>query len=171
MLKLFLPDQQVKSIFEIKPEQLREKGIKGVITDLDNTLVAWNEAYPNDQVYNWFKQMEQSGIEVMILSNNNKNRVELFSKPLKRPYVYKANKPLKRSFIKAAEKMNIKRSEIVVIGDQLLTDVLGGNRSGFQTILVVPIVDTDDKITKFNRSIERFILNKLEKRGLIKWEE
>ncbi|MBU5595314.1 YqeG family HAD IIIA-type phosphatase [Amphibacillus sp. MSJ-3] len=171
MLKLFLPDQQVKSIFEIKPEQLREKGIKGVITDLDNTLVAWNEAYPNDQVYNWFKQMEQSGIEVMILSNNNKNRVELFSKSLKRPYVYKANKPLKRSFIKAAEKMNIKRSEIVVIGDQLLTDVLGGNRSGFQTILVVPIVDTDDKITKFNRSIERFILNKLEKRGLIKWEE
>lgn len=171
MLKLFLPDQQVKSVFEIRPEWLKEKGIRGVITDLDNTLVAWNEAHPTDKVYDWFKQMEQSEIDVMIISNNNKDRVELFAKPLKRPYVYKAKKPFKRAFLKAAEKMGFKRTEIVVIGDQLLTDVLGGNRSGFQTILVVPIVSTDDKITKFNRSIERFILNKLERRGLIKWEE
>ncbi|WP_440895913.1 YqeG family HAD IIIA-type phosphatase [Amphibacillus sp. Q70] len=171
MLKLFLPDQHVKSVFEIRPEHLKEKGIRGVITDLDNTLVAWNEAHPNDKVHNWFKQMEQSGIDVMIISNNNKDRVELFSKPLNRPYVYKAKKPLKRAFLKAAEKMGYKQTEIVVIGDQLLTDVLGGNRSGFQTILVVPIVSTDDKITKFNRSIERFILNKLEKRGMVKWEE
>jgi len=66
--------------------------------------------------------------------------------------------------------MNLSRDEIVVIGDQVLTDVLGGNRAGFSTILVVPIVETDDKITRFNRKIERRILNKLKKQGLIEWE-
>lgn len=170
MLKKFLPDHYVKSVFEIKPEKLKEKGIKGVITDLDNTLVAWNQPHATDEVFQWFKQMEENDIEVTIISNNNKNRVELFSKPLSRPYVYQAKKPLKRAFIKATNKMGFERHEVAVIGDQLLTDVLGGNRAGLRTILVVPIVDSDDKITYFNRKIERKILNKFEKQGLIKWE-
>lgn len=171
MLKLFLPDEYVKSIFEIQPKDLIEKGIKGIITDLDNTLVAWNEAHANDRVHQWFKDMEDHGIAVTIISNNKKDRVELFSTPLKRPFVYQAKKPLKRSFVKAAKMMNLERNEVVVIGDQVMTDVLGGNRAGFPTILVVPIVETDDKITKFNRRIERIILHKLEKQGLLKWEK
>jgi len=170
LLKLFLPDQYVKSIFEIRPEELKANGIKGVITDLDNTLVAWDVAHATEEVHKWFKEMEDHGIAVTIISNNNRERVELFSQPLNRPFVYLAKKPLKRAFIKAAQAMNLSRDEIVVIGDQVLTDVLGGNRAGFSTILVVPIVETDDKITRFNRKIERRILNKLKKQGLIEWE-
>ena len=170
MLKLFLPDQYVKSVFEIRPEELKEKGIKGVITDLDNTLVAWNVAHATEQVHEWFKEMEAHDIAVTIISNNKSNRVELFSIPLNRPFVSHAKKPLKGAFIKAAKEMNLSRDEVIVIGDQVLTDVLGGNRAGFSTILVVPIVSTDDKITKFNRKIERKILNKLQKQGLIEWE-
>lgn len=170
MLKLFLPDLCVKSVFEIKAEELKEKGIKGVITDLDNTLVAWDEKHATEEVQKWFEEMDKSGIEVMIFSNNNRSRVELFAEPLNRPYVYQANKPLKRAFKKAARQMGFKPDEIVVIGDQLLTDILGGNRSGFQTTLVAPIVDTDAKITKLNRKIEQKIMRLLEKRGLIKWK-
>ncbi|MBM7541703.1 YqeG family HAD IIIA-type phosphatase [Amphibacillus cookii] len=171
MLKRFLPDQHVKSIFEITPEHLKDKGIKGVITDLDNTLVAWNEAHATPMVLNWFKRMEESNIDVIIISNNNKNRVEIFSEPLKRPFVYKAKKPLKKAFIKAAKQMNLNRSEVAVIGDQLMTDIFGGNRAGLHTILVVPIVSTDDKATKFNRQIERRILNRFKRKGWISWED
>ncbi len=67
--------------------------------------------------------------------------------------------------------MGLSNEEVVVIGDQLLTDVLGGNAAGFYTILVVPIVETDAKVTKFNRRIERMILNKMRKKGMITWEE
>ena len=170
MLKIFLPDQHVKDIFEITPESLKEKAIKGVITDLDNTLVAWNEPHATEKIKVWLKSMEDSGIKVTIVSNNDKKRVKLFSSPLNRPYVYRANKPLRRAFLKSSKKMGLKKEEVVVIGDQIMTDIWGGNRSGFHTILVVPILQSDDKATKLNRKLERFILRKLEKRGWMKWQ-
>lgn len=165
-----MPDLHIKSVYEITPEKLREKGIKGVIVDLDNTLVAWDQVHATDEVIDWLDLMDHSEIKVTIFSNNHRKRVEVFAGPLNRPYVYKANKPLKRAFIKAAKEMGLPHDEIAVIGDQLLTDVLGGNRAGLHTVLVVPIVETDHIATKINRKIERKIMNTLEKRGLIKWE-
>ncbi|GEN56062.1 hypothetical protein GCM10012290_08950 [Halolactibacillus alkaliphilus] len=170
MLKKFLPDQHVKDIFEITPELLKERNIKGIITDLDNTLVAWNEPDATEAITEWFDQMAQHGIKVSVVSNNDKKRVKHFTTPLNRPYIHRANKPLKTAFYKSLKEMQLKKEEVVVIGDQIMTDILGGNRSGFHTILVVPILQTDDKATKFNRKIERFILNKLEKRGWIEWQ-
>lgn len=167
----FLPNAHVKSIFDIQPETLKAQGIKGVITDLDNTLVAWDVIDATPEVVRWFQLMKDHDIKVTILSNNNLERVKLFSDPLGTPYVYSARKPLKKAFKKVAKEMNLKREDIVVIGDQLLTDVLGGNSAGFATILVVPIVQSDAKITKFNRRIERMILNYLRKKGKISWEE
>jgi len=167
LLNLFLPKMYVKDIFKIDPFDLKEKGIKGIITDLDNTLVAWDVALATDEVKQWFYDMENAEIDVMIISNNNDERVGSFSKPLKKPYIHSAKKPLKRSFLRAAKKMNLQPEEIAVVGDQLLTDVLGGNRGGFFTILVVPIVETDAPITKFNRLIERRILNHFRKKGKI----
>lgn len=170
MLKKFLPDQHVKDIFEITPELLKERNIKGIITDLDNTLVAWNEPDATEAITEWFDQMAQHSIKVSVVSNNDKKRVKHFTTPLNRPYIHRANKPLKTAFYKSLKEMQLKKEEVVVIGDQIMTDILGGNRSGFHTILVVPILQTDDKATKFNRKIERFILNKLEKRGWIEWQ-
>ncbi|HEY4601303.1 MAG TPA: YqeG family HAD IIIA-type phosphatase [Cerasibacillus sp.] len=171
MLKLFLPDHYVKTVFEIKPEGLKSKGIKGIITDLDNTLVPWDVKDATPEVYKWFEKMKQNEIKVTIISNNNKERVKVFSEPLGAPYVFSARKPLARSFKKAAQEMGLKRNEVVVIGDQLLTDILGGNRAGFHTILVAPIVKTDAKITSFNRRIERSILNRMRKKGMITWNK
>ncbi|RLL48014.1 YqeG family HAD IIIA-type phosphatase [Oceanobacillus piezotolerans] len=171
MLNKFLPNEHVKSIFEIHPQKLKEQGIKGIITDLDNTLVAWDMRDATPEVIAWFKLMKENDIQVTIISNNNEERVTFFSEPLGTPFVFSARKPLRRAFLKAQKQMNLKKEEIVVIGDQILTDVLGGNAAGLQTILVVPITQTDGKITRINRKIERMILNYMRKKGKINWEE
>ncbi|WP_442595080.1 YqeG family HAD IIIA-type phosphatase [Neobacillus sp. D3-1R] len=171
MIKNFLPDQHVKSIFEITPESLKEKGIKGIITDLDNTLVEWDRPLATPKLVSWFENMKKSNIAVTIVSNNKELRVKAFSDPLNIPYIYEARKPLRRAFYRALQQMGLEKQETVVIGDQLLTDVLGGNRGGFHTILVVPVAKTDGLITKFNRQVERRILNWFRKKGMIHWEE
>ncbi|WP_228409660.1 YqeG family HAD IIIA-type phosphatase [Radiobacillus deserti] len=171
MLRRFLPNEHVKSVFDIKPEDLKAKAIKGIITDLDNTLVAWDVADATPEIIDWFKSMEENNIKITIISNNKEERVKLFSEPLNTPFVFSARKPLGRAFKRATQSMGLNREDVVVIGDQLLTDVLGGNSAGFYTILVVPIVQTDGKITKINRQIERRILSWMRRKGMISWEE
>ncbi|RAS83051.1 YqeG family HAD IIIA-type phosphatase [Priestia endophytica] len=171
MLKLFLPDQHVKSVFEIKPEDLKERGVKGIITDLDNTLVEWDRPDATPKLIEWFENMQQHNIQVTIVSNNVEKRVRLFSDPLGIPFIYKARKPMGRAFKKAIRNMDVNPNEIVVIGDQLMTDVLGGNRMKLYTILVVPVAQTDGFFTKFNRQMERRILTWMKKKGMINWEE
>lgn len=171
MLKHFLPDQHVKSIFEITPESLKEKGVKGIITDLDNTLVEWDRPNATPKLIEWFDHMRKNDILVTIVSNNNEKRVKSFADPLNIPFIYKARKPMGRAFEKALSQMGLRKEETVVIGDQLLTDVLGGNRSGFHTILVVPVASTDGFLTRFNRKVERGILSWFRKKGMITWED
>ncbi len=171
MLKLFLPEEYVKNIFEITPQFLKERGVKGVITDLDNTLVEWDRPSAPPKLKEWFKSMEQNGISVTIVSNNNEKRVRSFSEPLGISFIPKAKKPMGQAFRKALHTMGLKKNEVVVIGDQLLTDVLGGNRSGLKTILVVPVASTDGFWTRFNRRVERKILSVLKRKGMLYWEE
>ncbi|HLS07276.1 MAG TPA: YqeG family HAD IIIA-type phosphatase [Bacillota bacterium] len=171
MLKLFLPDEHVSSVYKIDLKNLQSNGIKGIITDLDNTLVAWDEPHATQEVVDWFKTLANEQFNYIIISNNNADRVQAFCDPIDVSYVHTARKPLRKSFLKAATMMNLKPEQVAVIGDQLLTDVLGGNLGGFYTILVKPLVETDAKITRFNRMIERRILNYFQKRGKIKWEE
>lgn len=171
MLKLFLPSEHVQSIFDITPQTLKEQGIKGIITDLDNTLVEWDRPTATPKLIEWFEEMKSQGILVTIVSNNNEKRVQSFSDPLKIPFIFQARKPMGRAFRRAIREMNLKREETVVIGDQLLTDVLGGNRNGFHTILVVPVAQSDGFFTRINRRIERRILAFLRKKGMLEWEE
>ncbi len=171
MLKLFLPDQHVKSVFHINAGDLKDRGIKAVITDLDNTLVEWDRPNATPKLISWLKSLQDEGILVTIVSNNIEKRVRDFSDPLGIPFIFQARKPMGRAFRKAIKDMNVRKEEAVVIGDQLLTDVLGGNRNGFHTILVVPVAQTDGFITRFNRKVERRILNFFKRKGLIKWEE
>lgn len=100
MLSRFLPNKYVKSIFDIQPESLKEKGIKGIITDLDNTLVAWDVEHATPEVIEWFNLMKEHDIKITIISNNNVDRVKVFSEPLDTPFIYSARKPLKRAFKK-----------------------------------------------------------------------
>ncbi len=171
MLKQFLPDQHVKSIFEISPDLLKKQGIKGIITDLDNTLVGWDEPNATPELHTWMQDMQKAGILVTIVSNNNERRVRAFSEPLKIPFISKAMKPMTRAFVKAVSDMGLAKKDVVVIGDQLLTDVWGGNRLGVHTILVIPVAQSDGWTTRLNRRMERIILGVLRRNGLIHWEE
>lgn len=169
--KLFMPNDYVKSVFQIDIEKLAEAGFKGIITDLDNTLVGWDVKSPTIEIQQWFKRANELGITITIVSNNNEDRVSSFSKDLDVDFIFKARKPMGKAFNKAIKHMNINPEETIVIGDQMLTDVFGGNRNGLYTIMVVPVKRTDGFITKFNRIIERRLLNYFKNKGYITWEE
>ncbi|MET3699320.1 hypothetical protein SAMN05877753_10241 [Bacillus oleivorans] len=171
VLTSFLPAEHVKNIFEITPEKLKEKGIKAIITDLDNTLVEWDRPSATPRLIEWFEEMKKNHILVAIVSNNQKERVRLFAEPLNIPFIYQARKPMTRAFYRAITVLNVKKEETVVIGDQLLTDVFGGNRAGFHTILVVPVAQSDGFFTRFNRMVERRLLKFFKKKGYIQWED
>ncbi|WP_301109617.1 YqeG family HAD IIIA-type phosphatase [Sporosarcina sp.] len=171
MFKHFLPSAYVKSVLHIKPEQLVENGVKGIITDLDNTLVEWDRADATEDIMAWFEEMRDAGLQITVVSNNHIERVSHFCDPLGIPYICEARKPLKRSFQQAIATLGLPKEQIVMIGDQLMTDVLGANRVGLPVILVVPVASSDAPITKFNRAIERRILARFKRKGLITWED
>lgn len=167
----FIPSEFVRSVFHITPEMLIDKGIKAIITDLDNTLVEWDRPDATPKLIEWFASIKAAGIQVTIVSNNNELRVKSFADPLGIPFIYKARKPLGKAFLQALSIMSVKREQVVVIGDQLLTDVFGGNRQKLHTILVIPVAKSDGFVTKFNRMVERRIFSYLDKKGQVTWEE
>lgn len=171
MLKIFLPNQHFPSVHDIEPVMLKQHNIKGIITDLDNTLIAWDEPEATPELKRWFESMHEAGIKVTIVSNNSESRVKAFCEPLGIPFISKARKPMMRAFNKALKTMRLPKKDVVVIGDQLLTDVWGGNRLGVHTILVVPIKKTDGLMTRFNRKIERLLFSIMKNKGMLDWEE
>ena len=171
MYNFLLPNEFVTSVFEITPEKLQDLGIKGIITDLDNTLVEWDRADATEELIEWLQIMKEAGIRIIIASNNNEARVKTFAEPLDIPYIHKARKPLRNAFYGAIIQLGLRPNEVVMVGDQLLTDVMGANRLGLHTILVKPVAQSDGFVTKFNRFIERRVFNDLKRKGKITWED
>lgn len=171
MYQKFVPSQYVRKVSDITPESLLERGIRGIITDLDNTLVEWDRPDATPMLIDWLKSMKDAGIQVVIVSNNNELRVKSFADPLGIPFIYQARKPMGRAFRKALKLLNVKREAVVVIGDQMLTDIFGGNLNKLHTILVLPVAQSDGFFTRFNRLVERRIMKRLKEKGQIMWEE
>lgn len=169
ILEKLMPNQYVESVFSITVDRLHKQNIRAIITDLDNTLVEWDRVEATPEVMAWIEQMRKSGIQVTILSNNRRERVERFCQPLGVQYIWGAKKPTRNAFLRAVKEMNVSIEETVVVGDQLFTDVLGGNLLGFHTILVVPVVNTDGFFTRFNRMMERVALDMMRRKGMITW--
>ena len=161
MDRLFKPTWLMESIYDLKPEELKERGLKGLIIDLDNTLLAWDELEASPRLISWVSIMNQAGVKVYLLSNNKPDRVSRGAAPLELSFAASALKPLKKQFIKALMDMNLAKDQVAVVGDQVMTDVLGANRVGLQSILVKPIVESDNIYTKFNRQIEKGVLKTL----------
>jgi hypothetical protein len=171
LLKLFLPDYQVNSIYELDPDDFRSRGIKGVITDLDNTLVGAKDKLATPELVRWLKRLQTAGFGVVIVSNNRRARVSSFAEPLNIPYIYSARKPTARAFRRALAILGLKPSETLMIGDQMLTDVFGANRMGMLTLLVQPIAPKDEGIlTRINRWLEKLVIRRLKQQGR-PWEE
>lgn len=163
MLNKFKPTWMVNSLYSITPEQLRALNIRVVLTDLDNTLIAWNDPKASAESIQWIDKMEKAGIPVVILSNNSDERIRVVAEILNIEYISRSMKPSRRAFRQAEEMLNVSADEIVMIGDQLITDVFGANRHGVRSILVKPLLSSDAWQTKFNRFLELRIMNLLAK--------
>lgn len=162
-----VPKLTVRTIFDIDLAELKRQGIKGIITDLDNTLVGAKVPYATPELASWLQIVRDHGFQVVVVSNNGKGRVSAFAEPLALPYVYRARKPLHTAFVRALQMMSLRADEAAVVGDQMMTDVLGGNRIGLYTILVEPIaVHEESWYTRHvNRKLERAFVIKLRKKG------
>jgi len=134
--------------------------VKGIIVDIDNTIAPYNQKVLKPEIKKWFFNLEKRGFKICLVSNSLKERVDFFSSRLEIPAVDKAIKPSKRGFLKAVNILNISKENIIVIGDQIFTDIWGGNRAGLKTILVNPMDKNEFIFTKFMRLLEKFIFTR-----------
>ena len=171
----FLPTIYKTTIYDVNYTKLYESGIRLILTDLDNTLVSYKDGEVNEKLRAWFIDRINEGFEIMIVSNNSsEKRVKEFALKLNIKYVARAKKPLKGGFKKVLKLASRKyeSSEIVAIGDQLMTDVFGANRMNYQTILVKAIDrKTEAWTTRINRALETHVLKALKEKHPNLFEE
>ena len=157
VLKMFYPDEIQESAYVIDYESLYESGIRGIIYDIDNTLV--EHGYPADErAIAHFKRLKEIGFSVVLLSNNKEPRVKMFNDAVHVKYIYKAGKPSKKGYLKAMEEMGTDVSSTVFIGDQLFTDVWGAKRCNIKNILVKPIDKHEEIQIVLKRRLEAIVL-------------
>lgn len=158
------PDIVLNSVTEINLKLLENYGIKGLLLDLDNTLTTHNNPVPSDGIMEWLGEMKRSGISLMIVSNNYINRVKPFSRELGLRFVPASAKPLSYGIDRARKRLRLEKKEIAMVGDQLYTDVLGGNLYGIKTIFVFPIQHEDGILFKMKRIAEKPFLPKISRK-------
>lgn len=159
-----IPDYYFKSIFEIPYHTLKEQGINTLFFDLDNTIISYDEEVLSKKQIELLEGLSKT-FKIAVLSNSGYSRVSTALKNTTFSYVYHSVKPLKYGFKKGLKITNSKRNEVLVIGDQLMTDVLGAHRVDLKVALIESVKrKSDRKITKFNRKIEKFVLKKIMKK-------
>lgn len=151
---LFKIDIALKSVHSITPELLGENNISGLLLDLDNTLTTHDNPRPADGVIEWIETMKESGIKMLIVSNNHFERVKPFADKLGLEFICEGKKPLSDGFNRAQKRMNIPFKNLAVVGDQIFTDVLGANIRRVRCIYVFPIENEKKGFLKFKRKIE-----------------
>ncbi len=159
MLEIFFPDIYVKSIYEMPLDKLKNKGIKALFFDIDNTIVPFDVSEPDEKVINFFKKLKEMNFKVCLVSNNNKHRVNMFNKKLNILAISRAGKPGIKKLLEAMRKLGENKESSAFIGDQAFTDMYCGNRAGMLTILTKPVCNRDQLVTKVKRGLERLVLN------------
>ena len=160
----FVPEYRFQTFDVANADFLAEIGVKGIILDIDNTLEPYENASPGEHVLVWLRSLSEKGIKAAIVSNNGKERVELFNKDICLPAYYKAKKPFKKNLILAMADMETTPEETILMGDQVFTDVWAAHNAKIPAILVPPIKDKRDIFTRFKRLLEKPIIKKYEKR-------
>jgi len=166
-LELLTPNELADSIADIDLASLRARGITTLICDLDNTLVFWRKPDMNPSVRAWLERAKEQGFDLALVSNNQTGRVARVADELGIPAVPNAAKPRRRGFRRVLSLLGGEPQHTAVIGDQLFTDILGGNRLGAYTILVVPLAGREFIWTRFIRCLERCVLRRLRQEGLV----
>ena len=144
----YIPNMYYKNIYEINYKLLKEKGIKCILFDLDNTLVEPHTKHSNEKLQKLFIELKKD-FKVIIFSNSFITRLLPFKKELEVDINHTSLKPLKHSFNKVLKKYKFNKDEVAIIGDQIFTDIIGGNNVGINTILVDSITVKDFFITKY----------------------
>lgn len=154
---LFRPKYTIDTIYHLQTSQLQEMGIKAVFSDLDNTLLAWNKFETAKEMDKLNKRLAAAGITLVVISNNNAQRVGKVLNPYGISFVAASRKPLPFAITKKREEMGLTKKQVMMVGDQLITDMQAGNLAGVQTVLVKPLVETDKWNTRINRFFEKII--------------
>ncbi len=166
LLDLFCPDQCASTIAQIDLAALRAGGFEALMLDLDNTLIPWQSTDIPDSSRCWIDQAKQLGIRLCIVSNtHNPKRLQRIATDLGLPWLHGALKPRRGAFSRAAGVIDADPQRTAVVGDQVLTDILGGNLAGMHTILVKPMHRREFIGTKISRLVERVILALLRRKG------
>lgn len=157
MFQKFYPDQWIDSTYVINFDQMYKDGYRGLIFDIDNTLVP-HGAPADDRAKTLFAHLKALGFQACLLSNNQEPRVQMFNKDVQVHAIFDAHKPSTKNYNKAMELMGTTKETTVFVGDQLFTDVYGAKRSGIHSILVKPIHPKEEIQIVFKRLLEKPVL-------------
>lgn len=161
---MIYPREYVNSVKDIKIEFLNKHNIKGIILDVDNTLIDFNRNMP-EGIEQWVKELKKEGIKFCIVSNSNKEeKIKNVANQIEVPYIFFAKKPFRGGFKKACELLELESQNVAAMGDQIFTDVIGANRCNIFSILVKPIEEKDYLVTKIKRPIENLVIKQYLKR-------
>jgi HAD superfamily phosphatase (TIGR01668 family) len=164
VLRRFCPDHRVEHLTDIFVEDLARAGVRAVLLDVDNTLLPWKGLRIPDQTKEWVAALKAAGIKICLVSNTrNLPRLRAIAESLGVSYVRGRMKPAKEGFENALRELKCSPSETVMIGDQMFTDVWGGNRMGLKTIWVQPMHPREFVGTKLSRIVERIIAKFLQR--------
>lgn len=167
ILRILCPNEYVDSLLSVDLNALRERGITALLLDLDNTLTAWQSYELSDEVIRWTQGLASKGMRACIVSNTHSpKRLSKLADRLGLSYTKQAAKPGGRGFREAFRLLDVQPGEVAVIGDQVFTDILGGNRLGLYTVLVKPIARREFIGTKISRLFERIVLRAMLHRGM-----
>ena len=159
----FVPEYYFETFDRASAEFLGSIGVKGIVLDVDNTLEPYENPTPGEHVVAWLDSLRVAGISAAIVSNNGAQRIEMFNKELGLPVYYKAKKPFRKNVLNAMRDMGTDKDNTILMGDQVFTDVWAAHNTGIRAILVPPIKDKTDILTKFKRLLEKPVLHKYRK--------
>ena len=157
MFKKFYPAEYYSCVFSIDFQGYYNAGYRAALFDIDNTIVGHDAPY-DDNAVSFFRDLKNAGFKVCLISNNEENRVKPFAQGVKAQYIYGAGKPKAQGYLKAAELLGCDKSEILFVGDQIFTDILGANNAGIYSILVKPLGKDPILRIKLKRIGEKIIL-------------
>ena len=168
MYNLLCPSLILKSLQEIEAHNLQQRGIRGIIFDLDNTIIPWDSQQMSPEVIELLHTLVAQGFKLCLVSNNMDKRVRTIAGIFGIPFISRAYKPAKSGFRQALAAMGLTENQVAVVGDQLFTDVLGGNRLGLYTIWVKPLSAKEFIGTRITRRLEKLAVRILRAKGLMK---
>lgn len=172
MLKRFIPFAHAESIYEIDLSFYKKLGIKYVLADLDNTLDSYKQKTPLAKAKALKKLLDYNNIELIIVSNNTGERVKKYSSELGVRYFSSLGKPFAFRISKIMKRLNIKKDEVIMIGDQIVTDISCANGAKIKSVLTEKLVPEDQPTTRFNRLFDNPLRKKLRKKNLLKdWRQ